>query len=78
MTAFAICNNVTPVVDDPDIDKALDVKEPEERMTQQPKMKRVGFEAASPSSPNDPRKSHLPDRIPKRTQIDTGATKMIF
>lgn len=33
MTAFAICNNVTPVVDDPDIDKVLDVKEPEERFT---------------------------------------------
>ena len=29
MTAFAICNNVTPVLDDPDVDKALEVKDPE-------------------------------------------------
>lgn len=28
MTAFAVCNNVTPVLDDPDIDKALEVKDP--------------------------------------------------
>jgi hypothetical protein len=39
MAAFAICNNVTPVVDDPDIDKALEVKEPDadKRYTEAPK-----------------------------------------
>lgn len=78
MTAFAICNNVTPVLDDPDIDKALDVKEPEERMTEQPKTKLRGFGGGSPNSLDMERKSHLPDRIPKRTQIDHGASKVIF
>jgi hypothetical protein len=63
MSAFAICNNVTPVVDDPDIDKALDIKEPEERMTQQPKNKRrVGFEAI-----DFDRKSHIPASIPVKS-----------
>jgi len=27
MCAFALCNNVTPVVDDPDLAKLLDVEE---------------------------------------------------
>ena len=41
MTAFAICNNVTPVVDDPDIDKALEVKdEGDKRYTEAPKAKK--------------------------------------
>lgn len=42
-------------------------------------MKKVGFEISSPDTESPlERKSHLPDKIPKRVQIDTGATKMIF
>jgi hypothetical protein len=29
ISAFAVCNNVTPVADDPDIQKALEVNSPE-------------------------------------------------
>jgi hypothetical protein len=29
ISAFAICNNVTPVADDPDIKKTLEVNSPE-------------------------------------------------
>lgn len=29
MTSFAICNNVTPVLDDPDLINALEVRSPD-------------------------------------------------
>ena len=74
MTAFAICNNVTPVVDDPDIDKALEVKDDAKRMTEQPKVKR---DALDPSPDRArPRKSALGEAKNKR--MESGATKMIF
>ena len=38
MSAFALCNNVTPVLEDPDIDKALEVgaSPPRKRATHAP------------------------------------------
>ena len=42
-------------------------------------MKKVGFEISSPDTESPlERKSHVPDKIAKRVQIDTGASKMIF
>ena len=41
ISAFAICNNVTPVADDPDIKKTLEVNSPEklQRGTYAPNVK---------------------------------------
>ena len=59
MTAFAICNNVTPVLDDPEIDKVLEVKDPEaqKRYTEQPKFGKGGLDR-SPGL-DKPRKSYM-------------------
>jgi len=50
ITAFALCNNVTPVAEDPDIAQALEVKSPEQqaRKTEQPNFNQALGQAKSP------------------------------
>lgn len=76
MTAFAICNNVTPVVDDPEVDRALEVKDPEneQAITEQPRRESEAHDESTGRT--RPRKSDARER--RKRGPESGTTKMLF